>query len=799
MPYEKTRSKLENFIAEALSAEEIQNGASQADLEMRVLREKFLEPGLEEKAPRIWEAGAGRIEEYNKLENEYEAYLTELRREEEQLRRSYLRMPRWVMVAILAALGLVFSLAVLFAGSFVLGLIGLGPVNLTVIALFLAIAAVAYVVMSRPLYRRYLVAKERRDGRLAEIQSERESNTLREQLETVEQDVKRAVIEGGILRELRDIIGAYRPSYNTTLTITSAPGLAEVFDPGYEIPTEHKEKLHRLLTSMPGGSIGISGPRGVGKTTLLGSFCSKTSTTELKGRPVLSVMTSAPVKYDPREFILHIFSSVCQRVLEIRGKDPGSPWRYMDGMRRPPITFFSTLVDLREALAVVALGLFLMSTLLVSEQLSPLKLSDFFLDFFVGLGLFLVLLGIVGLLIRSYQMMQERRQSQREKEKEKELYGDDMLVSNAYRWLRDIQFQQSYSSGWAGSLKANIAPVAVETTMDAAVELAKNQMSLPEIVDRYQEFLKLASKEYVIIIGIDELDKIGSDEDAKNFLNEIKALFGLESCFYLISVSESALSSFERRGLHFRDVFDSSFDDIVHADYLDLYRAHRLLRRRVIGVPVPFLDLCHCMVGGLPRDLIRVFRDLYDEHTQSGSGENDLSTLCGALIRADLKAKLRATSIAAKKDAGREAEVDDLLEKLNKTEGLLDVADPLPKICPGLLDRYSALLASRAGSEPVRQGEVAEGSTSAREDSLTSLSTELAVYLYYSVTLVEFFGQEDLDMDTLKQAESSGALEQLARARQFFTISPRIAESAIADFRRQHNMDAAPARPVHTT
>jgi Cdc6-like AAA superfamily ATPase len=704
MPYEKTPSRLEALIAKALSEEEIRSGASQADLEIDVLRKKVLEPGLEKKAPTIWEAGASKIEDYNKLENEYQAYLTRLRREEEQLRRSYLRIPRGVMVAILAALGLAFvalCLVALVIGLSVLGLISSGLLsigNSTILGLLTVIATLTltltYIPISRSLYRRYLAAKKRYNNRLAEIQRERASNSLGEQLRTVEQEVERAVIEGGILQELRDIIGAYSPSYKTTLAITSAPGLAEVFNPAYEIPTEPKEKLHRLLANMPGGSIGISGPRGVGKTTLLGSFCSKTSTTEIEDRPVLSVMISAPVKYNPREFILHIFSSVCQRVLEIKDKkDPQSPWEHIDGMRRSPITFFSTVLDLREALAVVALGLILMSTLLVPDLLS--NLSAFFFDYFFGLGLFLVFLGVVGLLFRTFQMLQERRQSQREKEKEKELYGDDLLVSKAFKWLGDIQFQQSYSSGWAGSLKANITPVGVETTVDAAVELAKNQMSLPEIVDRYQEFLKLASKEYVIIIGIDEMDKMGSDEEAMNFLNEIKALFGLESCFYLISVSESAMSSFERRGLHFRDVFDSSFDAIIYADYLNLDRAHRLLRRRVVGVPVPFLDLCHCMVGGLPRDLIRVFRALYEEHMLSDSDDNDLSTLCGALIRADLKAKLRATSIAAKKDGTSEAEVNDLLERLRKLEALLDTADPLLTICPGLLDGYTTLLASR--------------------------------------------------------------------------------------------------------
>lgn len=49
----------------------------------------------------------------------------------------------------------------------------------------------------------------------------------------------------GILQEMRAIINAYRSSYETSLAIESAPGLAEVFDPAYEIPTDSLEKRIR--------------------------------------------------------------------------------------------------------------------------------------------------------------------------------------------------------------------------------------------------------------------------------------------------------------------------------------------------------------------------------------------------------------------------------------------------------------------------------------------------------------------------------------------------------------------------
>lgn len=783
MPYERSSSKLNALIERALNEEEIRNGASQADLRIDDLKEQFLKPGLDTKAPTIWEAGTAKIEEYNKLENEYEAFLSRLRREEDQMRYSYLRLPGWALATFFVALAIVLFLATVGA-IWVMLPVTSSSFYLTVTVAFSALTASVYFVIFRSLYRRSRAAKERYDERLVEIRRERETNTLGEQLETVENEVERAVIEGGILRDLREIIGEYRPSYETTLRITRSGGLAQGFDPSFEIPTENKRKLRRLLTITGSGSIGISGPRGVGKTTLLESFCGKTSTTELNNRRVLSVMLSAPIKYDSREFILHIFSSVCRRLLQIKGKkESETPWVYMEDVRKPTLPFFSTVMDFKESLAVVALGLILMSTLLISGAMSSLKLSDFYSDFFVGMGLFIVLLGSVALLVRVSQVLDDRRHSNRMRDRDKKLTGDDPLVEEAYKWLREIQFQQSYSSGWAGALKANITPVAAETTRNAAIDMAKNQMTLPEIVNRYQEFLEDAYKEFVIIIGIDELDKMGTGEDAVTFLNEIKVLFSQGTCFYLISVSESAMSNFERRDLHFRDVFDSSFDDIVQVEYLDLQSAHRLLRRRVIGVPVPFLDLCHCMGGGLPRDLIRVFRDLHEAYNTSSSDENNLSTLCGSLIRDDLQKKLRATSVAAEKDATSKAEIDDLLSKIDKILTLLDGAERLLTICPDLLEAHTALLKT---ANPERQGEASAAGP--RGESLSSLRTELAIYLHYCATLVEYFGREDLDIDALKEAENLGRLDQLSRARRYFATSPRMAESAIKEFRKQYDM-----------
>jgi hypothetical protein len=97
-------------------------------------------------------------------------------------------------------------------------------------------------------------------------------------------------------------------------------------------------------------------------------------------------------------------------------------------------------------------------------------------------------------------------------------------------------------------------------------------------------------------------------------------------------------------------------------------------------------------------------------------------------------------------------------------------------------------LLESTSQESTQQAESAE--VAAKREKIALLSAELGAYLYYCVTLLQFFGREDLDQETLKAAESSGELERLARARQFLAINPRMAESELADFRQTYNMNA---------
>jgi hypothetical protein len=638
---------------------------------------------------------------------------------------------------------------------------------------FLYIATITFVFV---LYKVTDKIYSRFNRKISAKRSELGIDELDKSIEKAKQTVDKAVIEKGILPELRWIINLHIPSYDTSLKELEAPGLAEVFDPAYEIPTKSKEKLQNRLKSMPGGSIGIAGPRGAGKTTLLRSFCAEDVVYKINNRPVLSVLTSAPVEYEARDFILHLFALVCKRVLKLKGESIEAPLRYIDTLRKTfrknPFThlLFGTP---KNGLIFSLIGLFL----IVLSLIIPRKLLA------EGTQMVTHPVAIFGIIFTFFGLLWLFRVPNRIKRRFElsELYEDKHrfrgISGKAQRRLHEIKYQQSYSSGWSGSLKL---PIAVEGGVNAATSLSLNPLSFPEIIESYLDFKKDVTKEYVVVIGIDELDKLKSDEIAHRFLNEIKAIFGVKNCFYLISVSESAMSTFERRGLPFRNVFDSSFDDIIYVNYLSSESAENLIKRRVIGMPIPFVYFCYCMSGGLARDLIRTCRDLL-ELVRVAPTENSFSTLCSSLIRADMKSKLRAISITAK-DIKLEPDMTQLLEEVHQLETALPPSHSLLKDWSDLLCGIKQRSArEHRGSEEVL----------VECEKLASLRDELGAYLYYSLTLEDFFN-EDIDVEIFKGAEGKDACKQLARARQSLVFSPNLARSLITDFRISQNMDIPP-------
>jgi len=292
-------------------------------------------------------------------------------------------------------------------------------------------------------------------------------------------------------------------------------------------------------------------------------------------------------------------------------------------------------------------------------------------------------------------------------------------IATAADHLQEIWFQQSFSTGWSGSFKL---PVGLGGGFTNTAELSKRQLSFPEVVDLFKGFLDQISSSRQVRIGIDELDKM-DDAVARRFLNEIKVVFRVPGCFFLISISEDAMSSFERRGLPFRDVFDSSFDDVEPVRHLRLRDSKALLDRRIVGLPLPFVCLIHCTSGGLPRDLIRAARELVE--LKQGTELNEAAArLVGDAVRSKAEA-MRIMARGFRSERHVTVFVDWLGELLQADAD----ADALLRLCRNFKSELLAPLAALPDDEDLKS----------EHRNVQALSMQLAAFAYLASTVLELF------------------------------------------------------------
>ncbi|MFE5872821.1 hypothetical protein ACFQ6V_29775, partial [Streptomyces roseifaciens] len=139
---------------------------------------------------------------------------------------------------------------------------------------------------------------------------------------------------------------------------------------------------------------------------------------------------------------------------------------------------------------------------------------------------------------------------------------------------------------------------------------------------------------------------IESPEEARTFLNEIKGVLQAPNAHFIISISEDAIAGFERRGIPYRDAFDSAFDDVLPVTYLSAQECRELLDERVVAIPPSFMALGYCLSGGLARDLGRVMYRMIS--TADRTDERTLTEVTRRIVHEEMSAKTDAMSVAVK-------------------------------------------------------------------------------------------------------------------------------------------------------
>jgi len=787
-----------------------------------------------------------------------------------------------------------------------------------------------------------------------------EYGSLRTELEEAWQRLTEKLLNDGILDTLRRALNTrLEDLYTAHMPDIDAPALSEPLASDKPVTTPAIQAMRDLLNRMHGASIGVAGPRGAGKSTLIDVFCTSTAQQgptpgAQQPKPWLGLRVSAPVDYEPRDFILYLFAELCRRVAgpwaesEIQppqiaaGSDPrpvlrmcaaatalaggiGVGWgvllitaslRVHPSLVRPVSVFLGGILvllavatlNLRTAIARMAPSTdpksypwwysrfdqitlrdrqaysekliymrrsqlrnrsFGLSTLfmggalaLLTDWVSPVHLSSYIVgaaaiavsgpigftaisfqtvpemtlerdpptiiaehyrsgrdlrrmmgvlitevavaSFAFGIiaisfsfvpstwslslmgSLLVVLVGGL-MLCAPLALVGSRLYSAWPSSVDYRAWEDqgsrERLVELAMDSLIAIRFQQTISSDWSGtiSLGGGNIPVGLQSQWTQGASWARQPQTYPELVGRFREFATSITQRYRVVIGIDELDKLESGVKAERFLNDIKGIFGIRECYFLVSVSEDAAASFDRRGLPFRDVFDTCFDSVITVSYLNHAAAKQLLYGRVIGWPMPFIALCHVLSGGLARDLVRIARTVIRGPQPEVLLAETAQRLCMEEARARTHG-LQHQLIRSVGDGPSDELLGLLAEMPNEPN---DTADALT-----FMNR-SKRLESWAADPPAAKAVHDAGQSTAAEPIACRWARDLSALYFFLATVLEFF-TDDLPRSHLETAENptqgKRSLDHLAAARQQMSVNVRVAVRYIEDFRIAWNL-----------
>jgi Cdc6-like AAA superfamily ATPase len=474
---------------------------------------------------------------------------------------------------------------------------------------------------------------------------------------------------------------AAEESAEVVLSTKDAPLLVEL-DGQDPVRVKALNDLQMFILSHVTSAVGISGPRGIGKTTIMRLLCARHQD------HYVGVYVPAPVKYSPADFVKTIHQRMAEEILDAHG----APRHDSSLLARP-----SAMLTVRVIVAIAVLGC--ASALLF---IKPHLLQEMGWPKATAWGLAAVAVVLLSFGTASYYGS-IRLQRQRDK--------------NPVALARAELERLAWSAKTQTSSKNSFAFKAFSVEDSNMTELVEREVSHLQQVDAFQKFAVLYRRvsNRKIIVAIDELDKIATPDEAIDVVNGMKDLMHSDGIHFLVSVSEDALARFALRGIPLRDAFDSTFDTITEVDRFSVEEAQELLEGRVVGMPPLLAYFCHALSGGIPRDLIRLSRQCVDRSRRVETGL-PTSTVVTAIAKEHVTGLLNGATIQAKQH-GPDS-LRSLLEVREAVQG--PSAEPLFE----LLDRAAKFL----WEEPL-------------PNSPSALAPSLPVVLAVISTAGHFFGR----------------------------------------------------------
>jgi hypothetical protein len=209
-----------------------------------------------------------------------------------------------------------------------------------------------------------------------------------------------------------------------------------------------------------------------------------------------------------------------------------------------------------------------------------------------------------------------------------------ILLRESERFLEELSYSDSRSVsggfGFAGGL-----------SIRGSRSLSARAMTLQSLTDRYQGYVNTLLPYYngKLILIIDELDKMTDPNDVRNVLLQLKGALFQRGCYYLLSLSEDCAKAFRGRLIEGRDIFESTFEDVLEIKRIEPETAREMVRARLrdddpngrggarigggrmggdrarakegraIALSDAAIDVMTAFSGGIPREIVRMLRE----------------------------------------------------------------------------------------------------------------------------------------------------------------------------------------------
>jgi hypothetical protein len=550
-----------------------------------------------------------------------------------------------------------------------------------------------------------------------------------------------------VRHELTQAINRLRaPEFEKRLFVPNAAGLRAVYHEDSQVRTIAIQRTGNALARSDGASIAIAGPRGSGKSNLVTQLCRSESR--------FAVLVSAPTQYAPREFLLQLFQELCVKYI----REHGEYAKKAVGRTKAVLSY----VRENRALAVRCAAATVLAALLIWDLVSRSAARD--VDRFPQAlwldksAFYAVILGLLIVVLAPKRVAHDRRREAR-------------LVGIARRYLAELRAEQTSTA----QVQSNIPIV------QAAFGRASRSLpwTMPELVGRLREFLgdiaeaELQANGRRVLVCIDEVDRIGSADEASKFLSDVKAIFGAPHCYFVVAIADELGIESSKRAITSRSLSDNIFDEVISIEPMSFDLCRDLLTRRVLGFTESFVWLSLVLSGGLPRDLIRVARRLV-EMTIESEYELRLTAFADQLVREEIYAAASSSRNQSTEllSGGRWVTVlEDLRTQIRAFDTGGQPDDPRPSLQE--LMKLPVDLPANLGPET------------------TLLATRLAALAFLGLTVCDAFTDTRFEIAALRDSALGRAetYEDLAAARRELAVSTEGCRAAVEQIRKTLHLD----------